>query len=50
MPAVILYAHISPMTSEVLLIMPSSYTEIYRVPIAREKDFSLGSGKQSKPQ
>ena len=38
MPVVIAFARISQKTSEPLLIMPNSYTEIYRVPTAKEKN------------
>jgi hypothetical protein len=47
MPVVILSARIYQKTSEVLLIMPNSYTEIYRVPTVKEKEYPINLVRQS---
>ena len=50
MPVVILSAHISLKTSEPLLIMPNSYIEIYRVPIAKGNSTSVSSVNYTTPK
>lgn len=47
MAVVILFARISQKTSEPLLIMPNSYTEIYRAPVAKEKEYPINLERQS---